>query len=80
MKTTFTSAFLIPLCFSLPALADKDDHLRPPDHLPVPLVVQAPEELAFASTGVGVQIYDCRASGGGFAWVFPCPRGHPAQG
>src|SRR4051812_8584816 len=71
--TTFTAALLLSVCAS-PAFADQADHIQLPADLPAALQVPAPEELAFVATGVGVQIYDCKAAGNGFAWVFRAPE------
>lgn len=73
---TSTTALATALLASLagPAFADGDDHIRLPKNLPAALQIGPPEELHFYATGVGDQIYDCKASGNGFAWVFRAPE------
>jgi len=66
-------ALLAPLLLSAPALADKDDKIQVPANLPVALQVPQGEVLSFAALGVGYQIYDCKDTGVGFAWVFRAP-------
>lgn len=71
----FTVALLLPLCVSLPsAFADEDDADDQPTALPPALIVPAGQRLAFTALGVGVQIYDCKAAGAGYQWIFRAPE------
>jgi hypothetical protein len=71
--TTRSLALFAPLLLAVPAFADKDDDIKVPDNLPAQLVAPQGEELSFAALGVGYQIYDCKAAGLGYAWVFRAP-------
>lgn len=54
------------------ALADHDDADRSPE-IPSALDIGDDELLQVVTHAEGVQIYDCKASGGGYAWVFRAP-------
>ena len=57
-----------PLASSGSALADE---CAP--SVPAALTVPDGNQVAFHYEGVGAQIYECKASGSGFAWVFQAP-------
>src|SRR5260370_32035520 len=50
------------------------EDLQQPDWIPENLRVPSGNELFLRGLAVGVQIYDCRATGNGFAWVFRAPQ------
>jgi hypothetical protein len=48
---------------------------KPPEHgVPAPIRVPPGNKLFLAGHGVGVQIYSCTATPGGFSWTFVAPR------
>src|SRR2546430_4886701 len=64
----------LPLLIAIPAFADEHDVDDQPINVPAALVVPDTEKLAFGALGVGVQIYDCKLSGGRYQWVFRAPE------
>lgn len=76
MRLASVRGVVVTLCLMTPAapaaLADDDDG-GPPD-VPSALQVAADQKFYFAVDAEGVQIYECRASAGAFAWAFVAPE------
>ncbi len=71
MKKVF--AVVIAVWLLSPEIGFAED-LQQPDWIPENLRVPSGNELFLRGLAVGVQIYDCRATVNGFAWVFRAPQ------
>lgn len=77
-----TSALFLAGCGAAPVDGDEDDvasveqashQSMCPANVPAALNPPAGQTIAFKYKGVGVQIYDCKATANGFAWTFRAP-------
>lgn len=62
------------LFVSLAPATASTNTLQPPEWIPQTLRVPAGHELFLQALAVGVQIYACQATKGGFEWVFRSPE------